>query len=137
MFQCSWILTEAETIYQVMPCSGTGSCLWWDTGEAMKKEGKLKRCTEEELPIFFLEFHAFRDQILQGKKLLKNRKKTTKKTPNKPKKYPPKKPQENPQEVNKICLPLPTSVSTCSPVVSIDTQQPAQAGTHGQGDITK
>lgn len=96
MFQCSWILTEAETIYQVMPCSGTGSCLWWDTGEAMKKEGKLKRCTEEELLIFFLEFHAFRDQILQGKKLKKKRKKNQKKNPKQTQKIPPKKTPRKP-----------------------------------------
>lgn len=36
-----------------MVCTGTGSCLWWDTGEAMRMKGKWMRRTEEELLRFW------------------------------------------------------------------------------------
>lgn len=110
-----------------MACIGIGSCLRWDTGEAMKMKGKWKRCTEEELLWFWYSWLPF----FKGPNLMRKKKKKKKTTTKKPKQKTP----NNHQEVSKICLPLPTSNSIYFTAVSTDTQYLAQPGTRGQGDI--
>lgn len=63
-----------------MVCTGTGSCLWWDTGEAMRMNSKWKRCTEEELLWFW--FSSLSSMLSVTKSYGKKKKNRNQKTPN-------------------------------------------------------
>lgn len=107
-----------KTIYQRMVCIGTGSCLWWDTGEAMKMK-KANERDEQMKNSFGSDFLPW-IPCFWGPKEKRNKIRKSQTTTNR---------------LIKSVYPLPASISTCSTAVSIDRQWSAQTGTCGQGDI--